>query len=394
MSETDEIQLNLKWDNFSSHLALSFDSCYESQQFVDVSLVCKDGEVIKGHKMILANTSKFFRRLLTENEHPHPMIVLHNIDADDLRSLMTFMYCGEVQVFQNDLKKLLEIADNLEITGLQQIQEFDNPGNRFKDKTETPNKSGADYDMVSCRSGKPASNLLKYVSSLGQKTLGSTGQPFESSSKKLQQMARKFEKSSGIGSWSFLQQTQNSNETRMKEVANEGGPEPCRRLPEVESEAGLGSKSSSRKLQEMAKLLESINRNPTLSEVSKGTSEGHKRSFDSDEIGESRAKKPNMSRSNPNISEAEPEGDIVRLGATRDNPGQSIDEEHLIQHCSVFIKDELEVNTDCSTNPDIDTENLHVDNLNVNSNGEPSRPSMLAAEYLKAVAMANKRKGW
>ncbi|XP_046432045.1 protein tramtrack, alpha isoform-like [Neodiprion fabricii] len=402
MNETEEVQLNLKWDNFSSHLALSFDSCYESQQFVDVSLVCKDGEVIKGHKMILANTSKFFRRLLTENEHPHPMIVLHNIDADDLRSLMTFMYCGEVQVFQNDLKKLLEIADTLEITGLQQIQELDSPAVRFGvknylgsnaeiNRTEA-SKNNMDYEgNLNSSSGKPASNLLKYVSSLGQKNNSESSlQPFESSSKKLQEMAQKFEKCSrSVGSWSFLQQAQNGNGTRIQEIPSDCDNKKVK-ISQNRDLDRLEFKSSSQKLQEMAKLLENVNHHKS-SEASKEAWEGQKRSLDFDNgVTEPPAKKSNMTPNTLNTSELEPKAEIAgRLSTVRETlPGRSADAEDLLQNC-VFIKDEVDVATDCSTASDVDLDNSPADNLLVN-NTDRFGSSMLAAELLKAVA--NKRK--
>lgn len=94
----EETVLSLKWHSFPSHLAVSLDTCYEKQQFVDLSLVCKDGTIIKCHKMVLANSSSFFRRLLVANDHPHPMIILHDIEADDLKTIVNFMYCGEIQV--------------------------------------------------------------------------------------------------------------------------------------------------------------------------------------------------------------------------------------------------------------------------------------------------------
>lgn len=99
----------------------SLDNCYEKQQFVDLSLVCKDNTIIKCHKMVLANSSSFFRRLLVANDHPHPMIILHDIEADDLKTLVNFMYCGEIQVVQSEVKRLLKLAEILEVTGLRHI---------------------------------------------------------------------------------------------------------------------------------------------------------------------------------------------------------------------------------------------------------------------------------
>lgn len=114
--------LKLKWQSFPSHLAVSVDTCYEKQQFVDLSLVCKDGTILKCHKMVLANSSSFFRRLLMANDHPHPMIILHDIEADDLKTIVNFMYCGEIQVVQSEVRRLLKLAEILEVTSLRQIQ--------------------------------------------------------------------------------------------------------------------------------------------------------------------------------------------------------------------------------------------------------------------------------
>lgn len=113
--------LSFKWQSFPSHMVGSLDTCYEKQQFVDLSLVCKDSTILKCHKMVLANSSSFFRRLLLANDHPHPMIVLHDIEADDLKTIVNFMYCGEIQVVQSEVRRLLKLAEILEVTGLRHI---------------------------------------------------------------------------------------------------------------------------------------------------------------------------------------------------------------------------------------------------------------------------------
>lgn len=113
--------LSFKWQSFPSHMVISLDTCYEKQQFVDLSLVCKDNTILKCHKMVLANSSSFFRRLIMANDHPHPMIVLHDVEADDLKTLVNFMYCGEIQVVQSEVRRLLKLAETLEVTGLRHI---------------------------------------------------------------------------------------------------------------------------------------------------------------------------------------------------------------------------------------------------------------------------------
>ncbi|EZA50737.1 hypothetical protein DMN91_000753 [Ooceraea biroi] len=117
----EESMLSFKWQSFPTHLVFSLDTCYEKQQFVDLSLVCKDGTVLKCHKMVLANSSSFFRRLLVANDHPHPMIILHDVEADDLKTLVNFMYCGEIQIVQSEVRRLLKLAEVLQVAGLQHI---------------------------------------------------------------------------------------------------------------------------------------------------------------------------------------------------------------------------------------------------------------------------------
>ncbi|KAK2588976.1 hypothetical protein KPH14_001826 [Odynerus spinipes] len=179
----EETMLSLKWHSFPSHLAVSLDTCYEKQQFVDLSLVCKDGTILKCHKMVLANSSPFFRRLLVANEHPHPMIILHDIEADDLKTIVNFMYCGEIQVVQSEVRRLLKLAETLEVTGLRHIQtsvltgEQNNASHevprkattmvplKIEDNRSSSSKSGSDYDLRSKASTKNASQPTRFVSS-------------------------------------------------------------------------------------------------------------------------------------------------------------------------------------------------------------------------------------
>ncbi|KAI4495919.1 hypothetical protein M0802_008325 [Mischocyttarus mexicanus] len=137
----EETILSLKWHSFHTHLAVSLDTCYEKQQFVDLSLVCKDGTILKCHKMVLANSSPFFRRLLVANDHPHPMIVLHDIEADDLKTIVNFMYCGEIKVIKSEVRRLLKLAEILEVTGLRHIQKSFLTGDNHNSSQEVPKKT-------------------------------------------------------------------------------------------------------------------------------------------------------------------------------------------------------------------------------------------------------------
>lgn len=181
---------NLRWNLFNSELATTLDTCYEKQYFVDLSLVCKDGTVIKCHKMVLANSSTFFRQLLVNNDHPHPMILLHDIEADDLKTIVNFVYCGEIEVVKSDVNRLLKIAEILEISGLKDIKsadKFDNTmtnnlqklpitndvnNNKTKNNVQNDDSPNSNHEKLDKQSNSTKINKLRKIKTLNNDKSG------------------------------------------------------------------------------------------------------------------------------------------------------------------------------------------------------------------------------
>ena len=61
---------------------------------------------------------RYLEEILTENPSEHPTIVLSQINYEEMRLLVDFMYSGEVSVATDRLGKLLEAARILKIKGL------------------------------------------------------------------------------------------------------------------------------------------------------------------------------------------------------------------------------------------------------------------------------------
>jgi hypothetical protein len=57
----------------------------------------------------------------------HPFIVLKDIKCDDLESLLSYMYVGEVNVVQEKLSGLIKAAECLKIKGLAVLDEEPTP---------------------------------------------------------------------------------------------------------------------------------------------------------------------------------------------------------------------------------------------------------------------------
>lgn len=84
----------------------------------DVTLSA-DGKTVRAHRVVLSACSTFFSELFRTLEPPlHPVIVLPGASFPSLIALLTFMYSGEVNVFEEQINNLLSLAETLGIKGL------------------------------------------------------------------------------------------------------------------------------------------------------------------------------------------------------------------------------------------------------------------------------------
>ena len=111
-------KLCLKWNDFQDNIHTSFENLRDGHELTDVSLVCEDGHQVEAHKVILALSCPFFRSLLKKNNHPHPLIYMRGVKSDDLDAIVEFLYCGEANVYQDNIDAFLAIAEELKLKGL------------------------------------------------------------------------------------------------------------------------------------------------------------------------------------------------------------------------------------------------------------------------------------
>lgn len=118
----NEEEFLLKWNNHQTNFIDVFNELLQDESFVDVTLVC-GGEAVPGHKMVLAACSPLLHRILRDNPCRHPLVILGDVPAGDMRAIMHFIYQGEVSVSQSELASFLKTADNLQIKGLAENRE-------------------------------------------------------------------------------------------------------------------------------------------------------------------------------------------------------------------------------------------------------------------------------
>ena len=109
----------MRWDDFESNISTAFKDVSEGKDFFDVTLTCGD-EQIQAHKVILSACSPFFRTVLRNNRHEHPLLYLKGVTYNDIVSVLDFMYHGQVGVAQEDLNSFLAVAEELKVKGLTQ----------------------------------------------------------------------------------------------------------------------------------------------------------------------------------------------------------------------------------------------------------------------------------
>ena len=81
--------------------------------------MCEENQQVEAHKVILASASPFFHRVLSKNPHPHPLIYLRGLKLEDVKAIVDFIYLGQTEVNTEDLGNFLQIAEDLEVRGLQ-----------------------------------------------------------------------------------------------------------------------------------------------------------------------------------------------------------------------------------------------------------------------------------
>jgi len=109
----------LKWNNHRTTIISVMDTLLEEESLVDVTLSA-DGQFIRAHRVILSACSPYFRQLFKSSflNDKHPIIIMKDVDFENLKSLVEYMYKGEANVPQHMLPSFIQTAESLQIRGL------------------------------------------------------------------------------------------------------------------------------------------------------------------------------------------------------------------------------------------------------------------------------------
>ena len=150
----------LRWNDFEANISSAFLDLKEEKDFADVTLVCAEGQV-EAHKVILAASSPFFKKILKQSPHSHPLIYLKGIKLSDVEALLKFIYHGEVNVEEANLDTFLEVADEVKVKGLVQDH-----GKRERDVSSI--QSSVPRPSSTTQLSSPRSSLQSLAQTQGQ----------------------------------------------------------------------------------------------------------------------------------------------------------------------------------------------------------------------------------
>ncbi|XP_018006615.1 serine-rich adhesin for platelets isoform X2 [Hyalella azteca] len=100
------------------HCYSVLDQLMKDQAYTDVTITA-DGHNFYAHKVVLCVASGYFRRVLADQSPGvRSVVVFRDVQADEMKNILQFLYTGEATVDATDLSSFMRTAQMLEITSL------------------------------------------------------------------------------------------------------------------------------------------------------------------------------------------------------------------------------------------------------------------------------------
>merc|ERR1712129_121469 len=108
----------LSGDEFPNDTVSAFKDMLKDEHFTNVTLVTDGNKHIKAHKVILSSFSPFFKDILINNPHQHPLIYLRGVKYEYLQAMVHFMYLGQTKINLENVNDFIKVASDLQVKGL------------------------------------------------------------------------------------------------------------------------------------------------------------------------------------------------------------------------------------------------------------------------------------
>lgn len=140
----------LRWNNHKSNLVEILESLIKMECYVDCTIYVDNHVQFKAHRVVLAACSPYFQLILQDAPQDHCSIIFPGVQEFEMRTLLEYIYAGEVNIAESQIPRIMKIAKMLEVKGLldmvdltsnisQQQQPATSPaGNQFRPTSNPP----------------------------------------------------------------------------------------------------------------------------------------------------------------------------------------------------------------------------------------------------------------
>ena len=104
--------INIKWEDHAKSFIDEISNGMEQDILKDVTLACAEGKCLRAHGLILSIYSEYFHDFLSKCTTPEPTVLLPDIEIQDLKTLISFMYTGKVDTTEENLPNVLKATMN------------------------------------------------------------------------------------------------------------------------------------------------------------------------------------------------------------------------------------------------------------------------------------------
>lgn len=142
----------LRWNNHKANLVEIIESLVQMECYVDCTIYVDNHVQFKAHRVVLAACSPFFQLMLKDATQDKCSLIFPGVQEFEMRTLLEYIYAGEVNIAETQIPKIMRIAKMLEVKGLQDITDITNkisqqkaatsPGsNPFRPSSNSPSVS-------------------------------------------------------------------------------------------------------------------------------------------------------------------------------------------------------------------------------------------------------------
>ena len=132
----EERLIEMNWDSFGDHLKDMMRDLLISEDLTDVTIITEDRRRFKAHKNILSASSPVLKDLLKGQFEANQILFMKGVFSAEIQSILEFIYVGSATVDHEKVHELVDLAKDLKIKSLENMDKEEEIEATPKKKTE------------------------------------------------------------------------------------------------------------------------------------------------------------------------------------------------------------------------------------------------------------------